>query len=438
MSAPGDPLPEESFARRVAVGTLVVAGVGCGFGVLYLFWDVVFLLFVAIVLATAIKPLVGRLVREGRSPTVAVGLVYAALGLVLLTAAVLLLPLVVDQFVQAVSALPEAYRHTREQLLESARPWVAQTARYLPAQIGWPRPTPNSETLGTVATAASAVGPLLRAVLATLAVLVLSFYWSLQDEKTLRNMLLLVPPARREGIRDLLAQIEDKLGAYIIGQGILCLLVGLMALVAFLLIGLPYAVVLSLSYGLLEAIPYFGPMLGAATAMFVALSVDPGKVVWVIVTALAIQGVENYLLVPRVMDKSVGVNPLVTLLAIAAFGELFGLAGAVLSIPLAAIVQLLLNRLLLAPEALEPAAPAGRDASSLLQYQVRELIQDVRLQIRNKPAAPSRGADRVEEEIESIARGLDRLLGESTAESAPEPEPAPDADLTKAAAGGPT
>lgn len=432
MSGPSDSPPEESFARRVAGQTLVVAGVACGFGLLYLFWDVVFLLFVAIVLATALKPLVVRLQREGRSPTMAVSLVYAALGLVLLTAAVLLMPLVVEQFVQAVGALPEAYRGLRSQLLGAPQPLVARIASYAPEEIGWSRQASTPETLDTVVTAASVAGPALRVVLGTLAAVVLSFYWSLQDAKTLRSLLLLVPAPRRDAIRELLGQIEDKLGAYLIGQGILCLLVGLMSLAAFLLMGLPYAAVLALGYGLLEAIPYFGPMLGAAAAIFVALSVDPGKVVWVILAAFAIQTVENYLLVPRVMDKSVGVNPLVTLLAIAAFGELLGLPGALLAIPLAAIVQLLLNRLLLAPEALEPAAPAGRDAASLLRYQVRGLIQDVRLKTRHKDDATSRASDRMEEQIEAIARDLDRLLGQSAA------EPSTGRELSQAGTGGPT
>ena len=95
-------------------------------------------------------------------------------------------------------------------------------------------------------------------------------------------------------------------------------------------------------------------ILGAIPPLGVALFTDPGKTPWVLLAAVLMQQAEGYLLVPRIMDKSVGVHPLVTLLAIAAFGSVLGLAGAILAIPLAAIIQVLLNRYLLGPAAAEP------------------------------------------------------------------------------------
>jgi hypothetical protein len=126
-----------------------------------------------------------------------------------------------------------------------------------------------------------------------------------------------------------------------------------------------------------------------------------------------IQQIECYVLVPRIMDRSVGVHPLVTLLAIAAFGSLLGWAGAVLAIPLAAVIQVVIQRYVLSPEAIEPAPPEGRDAASLLRYQARELMQDIRLQIRKKPDATTGKNDRLEEAIEAIARDLDQGLADT-------------------------
>ena len=120
-----------------------------------------------------------------------------------------------------------------------------------------------------------------------------------------------------------------------------------MSLMAYLIIGLPHALVLAIVAGVLEAVPVFGPVLGAIAPMLVALSVDPAQMVWVLLAAVVIQQSENYLLVPRIMDRSVGVNAVVTLLAIAGFSALEGLAGAVLAIPMAAIIQLLLDRYVL-------------------------------------------------------------------------------------------
>jgi hypothetical protein len=135
------------------------------------------------------------------------------------------------------------------------------------------------------------------------------------------------------------------------------------------------------------------------------------------------QQTENYLLVPRVMDRAVGVNPTVTLLAIAGFGALLGLPGAVLAIPLAAIVQLLVDRYLLSPEAMEPEHPERRDAVSILRYHVQELVQDIRLQVRHKTDATTSTNDRLEEAIEAIAQDLDLSLAQEAAGGEGQPQP---------------
>ena len=116
---------------------------------------------------------------------------------------------------------------------------------------------------------------------------------------------------------------------------------------------------------------------------------DPGKTPWVLLAAVLMQQAEGYLLVPRIMDKSVGVHPLVTLLAIAAFGSVFGLAGAILAIPLAAIIQVLLNRYLLGPAAAEPQQPCGRGTLSVLHYDVQQLLRDIRLRDKAERSAES-------------------------------------------------
>jgi predicted PurR-regulated permease PerM len=204
---------------------------------------------------------------------------------------------------------------------------------------------------------------------------VLGFYWTLESDRSIRNMLLLVSSNQRDHIRELIAEIENKVSGFVIGQGLLCLVVGIMALGAYWLIGLPYTLVLAVLAGLLEAVPVFGPVLGAIPALLIAFSTDPPKAVWVIVATLVIQGLENYLFVPRIMKRSVGVNPFVTLLALAAFSSLFGLAGALLAIPIAAVLQLLLDRYVLQPDQAQAQTLDGRDRLSLIRYETQDLIQ---------------------------------------------------------------
>jgi predicted PurR-regulated permease PerM len=226
---------------------------------------------------------------------------------------------------------------------------------------------------------------------------------------------MLIPQSRRENIGELISAMEAKVGFYIAGQGVLSLVVGLMALVAYLLIGLPNALVLAFVAGLLEAVPMIGPLLGAVPAAVVALSIAPSKLVWVIIATVVIQQVENSFLVPRVMRKAVGVNPFVSLLAIFSFSSLFGIAGALMAIPLAAIIQLLLDRFIFHPGAMDPAPPAGRDYASRLRYETQNLAQDLRKQARLTKAGTALQVseiDQMMDEIEAITTDLDALLAQ--------------------------
>ena len=96
------------------------------------------------------------------------------------------------------------------------------------------------------------------------------------------------PNGQRESIGELISAMETKVGSYIAGQAVLCLIIGIMALVAYLLIGLPNVLVLALLAGVMEAIPLVGPLLGIIPAGLVALSIGPDKLVWVIVATLVI------------------------------------------------------------------------------------------------------------------------------------------------------
>jgi hypothetical protein len=183
----------------------------------------------------------------------------------------------------------------------------------------------------------------------------------------------------------------------------------------------PYALVLGVLMGIFEAIPIIGPTLGAIPAVVITLATAPDKVVWVVVALVAIQVLENNLLVPRVMDQSVGVNAIVSILAIAAFGVLFGLGGAILAIPLAAILQILFNRMLFdlpAPEEMVDSPAPGengkRDRLAMLRLETQELVQDVRKQVRNEEGAgePDPRGEEAEDLIESVALDLDNLLME--------------------------
>jgi predicted PurR-regulated permease PerM len=408
--------------RRAALATLVVAGVT---GLVLLacqFRHILVLLLLAIVLATALKPAVEWLNRHGVRWTLAVSFVFAVLFLTVLAIGIFTGPPLVQEGSDFVAALPERYEHFREWL--RGRPSIGPMLSHafpqdLPALL---EPSEQGEE-GAGEKGSSSISfasqLLMQGLLACVTVCILSGYWLLQEQRTIQGLIMAVPSKRRSEVKSLIDAIDHKVGAYVRGQFLLCLIVGTLSLVGYWAIGLPKAVMLAAVAGLLEAVPMIGPILGAIPALLVAAAIDPSKLLGVVVVTIVIQQLENYLLVPRIMDRAVGIHGFVTLLAIAAFGALFGVLGAILAIPLAAIVQIIVDRYVLSEDLLDPAQPEGRDRVSRLRYELQSLIQDVRLIVRHKPANQEDENDSLEEAIEALAVELDQSLEPEETPSTP-------------------
>ena len=401
--------------RRVVWATLVLASVILGFWLLYRFYHVIFILFIAIVIGTVLRPAVGWLYQRGLPQWAGTLLVYSLLFILLLGFLLLIFPLIVEQGTTISTVIPGYYQSLREWMIQYPDLILVRLSDFLPATLPGLKPLQQTGS-DVMASAGQAFGYITLAansIFTVIVILVLAFYWILDGPRIIQSSLMLIPQDQRESISVLVLAMETKVGAYIGGQGILCLVIGVMALVAYVLIGLPNALVLALVAGVMEAVPMVGPLLGAVPAALVALSIAPGRLIWVIVATIVIQQLENSLLVPRVMRKAVGVNPFVTLLALFAFSSLFGLAGAFMAIPMAAIIQLLLNRYVFHPTAMEPEVSAGRDYASRLRYEAQDLAQDLRKQARLKKDGSDQDVkqiDHVMDEIEGITTDLDALL----------------------------
>jgi predicted PurR-regulated permease PerM len=418
--------PYDWTFRRVVWATLILVLVALGFWLLYRFNQVVFILFIAIVLGTVIRPAVVWLHQRGLPRIAGVILVYLLLFILFTGFLLLLFPLIVEQGRTIADSVPGYYQNLREWMAGYPNQLMVSLGEFLPATL--PSLTPSAaqptgqEVMDSAGQALGYVTLTAKFIFIAIVTLVLAFYWTLDGPRTIQSFLLLIPKDQRESISELISAMETKVGFYIAGQGVLCLVVGIMALIAYLLIGLPNALVLALLAGVLEAVPMIGPLLGAIPAALVALSIGPDKLIWVIVATAVIQQLENSLLVPRVMKKAVGVNPFVTLLALFAFGSLFGIAGALMAIPMAAIIQLVLDRFVFHQAAMEPEVSAGRDFASRLRYEAQDLAQDLRKQARLKKRGSLlrvKQIDQVMDEIETITTDLDALLAQVSTSDAP-------------------
>jgi predicted PurR-regulated permease PerM len=409
--------PYQWTFRRVMWATLVLVFVALGFWLLYRFNQVVFILFIAIVMGTVIRPIVTWLYRRGLPRIAGVILVYLILLALLISFVLLLFPLIVEQGTTIAAAVPGYYQSLREWMVNYPNQLIVRLSEFLPATLPGLQPIQQTaqQMLASAGQALGYVSLAAKTIFIAIVILLLAFHWTLDGPRIIQSLLPLVSKDQRERISELISDMETKIGSYIAGQAVLCLVIGIMALVAYLLIGLPNTLVLALVAGVLEAVPMIGPLLGAIPAAVIALSIGPSKLIWVIVATIVIQQMENSLLVPRVMRKAVGINPFVSLLSLFAFSSLFGIAGALMAIPIAAIVQLLLDRFVFHPGTIESEVSTGRDLASRLRYEAQDLAQDLRKQARLKKGGSDlsiKQVDQVLDEIETITTDLDSLLAQ--------------------------
>lgn len=162
----------------------------------------------------------------------------------------------------------------------------------------------------------------------------------------LRGALSLLPPPSRQRGRELARHLYDTLQAFLLGQFISMVTIGVLAWLGLTLLGVPYALSLGFVAFLFEFIPTVGPWLAGIPAVLVAFTVSPGTALWVVVFYAAIQLAEGNLIHPVVQQKMVDLPPAVTLLALFLMGSLFGFLGVLVAAPLAAVVMTLVKVLL--------------------------------------------------------------------------------------------
>ena len=414
-------LPELSV-RQLVTATLVVGLVALAVWMLFRFHQVVLILAAGVIISTALKPVVEWLRRRGLPASASVLLLFGVLLVVIILFVRFGAPLVAEQAANIGQQLADAYSGLIEWMQQSSNLLLRRLAEVLPAEPGLPGGVSAAPAAsGGVEVAESpfdqlwqTVGVVAGSVYKTLAIFFIAFFWTIESERIEASAIALLPLARREPTRALVDEIEGRVGSYVAGQLLLSAIIGTLSLVAYWIIGLPYALVLALVVALFEFIPVIGPLIGAIPSIIIGLSVSPVTALWVLIASLVIHQLEANVFGPRVMKRTLGMRPLVTLVAMTAFGTLFGVLGALIALPLTAIIQLLLERYLLSNS--PPTETTGeRDQIGLLRYQTQELVEDVRKVLRQREGAPTDepGGEHLEDTIEAIALDLDKLLGQA-------------------------
>ncbi len=313
------------------------------FGVLFVrsIADILFLVFISLVLAAAIDPSITALERRGIPRGFGLAIIYILLLAVVTLVIMLIVPIVVSQLEQFARQIPTLYDRAF-----SAFKSVEDTTIVNSLQKGLETVT---QSLGNLTSGLfSRVFGFFGGLFAFFGVIVMTFYMTMEEKGMKRIAVDLAPVKYRPYLVQLFNRIEERLGMWLRGQLLLGFIIFAVTLVGLLIMRVDYAFVLALIAGITELIPAVGPFIGAIPAILVALSGgawngDPIFAVWVMLMYVGIQQLENHFLVPRVMSKTTGLNPVLVIVALLVGAKLAGVAGVILAVPTMIIVTTFLE-----------------------------------------------------------------------------------------------
>ena len=197
-----------------------------------------------------------------------------------------------------------------------------------------------------VGTVGRAVTGIVEAVFSFITILILTFYLMVDSDALFAGFAKLFPRETRPRVVDVSRKITAKVSAWLNGQLILAGTIGSTAAIGLYLLGVPYFYVLALIAAIGEMVPVIGPVLSSVPAILAGLSVSPQTALFVALFWIAQQQIENHLLVPNVMQRQVGVSPVIVISALLIGGSVLGIIGALLAVPTAAIIQVIMSEVL--------------------------------------------------------------------------------------------
>ena len=336
------PLDAYEYRRRVIWAIALTAlGVALAWSV-YLARGVLLLIYISLLFAIGFSPLVRILERQRLLPVgtkrlprwLAILTIYVALIGFLVAVGAMVIPQLVRQARELWAQLPEMFARAQRFLVERGLLDHTMTVREAVERA----PGTGTDAVGTVA---SAVFGFVGGVFGLVTILILTFYLLIEADGLFHAFLRLVPRQRREQVAAASREIGVKVSAWLMGQLLLAGIIGGTAAVGLWALGVPYFYVLALIAGIGELIPIVGPLLSAVPALAVALTVSPKLALFVAVFFFLQQQFENHVLVPKVMERQVGVSASMVIMALLIGGSLLGIVGAILAVPTAAILQVI-------------------------------------------------------------------------------------------------
>ena len=325
----------KATAERVALSTLIVIAIVALALALWKLKLVLALVFLAFILAAALRPGIDRLGRAGVPRGLGLAIHYLAIAGLLTVALWFVVPRAVDQVQNALGGSTQAQIHQE-----------AANSKGIKHEVL----TAIDKRLREVPKASEVLHPavevtlkVFEVVLGLFFVLASAAYWIFERDRAVDFVTSLIPRPRRKKVRDTWDLIDLKLGAFVRGQALLIVLVGTVLSGAFWAIGLPYFILIGAFAGLVEIVPVIGPIAAGTLAVAVGATESWHMALAAGICVLGVRLLEDYLIVPKVLGEAVGLSPLLVLVSVTAVGILFGGFAVILAVPLVAVLVTLLD-----------------------------------------------------------------------------------------------
>ena len=384
MSESGRPLRIEVSPKTLllVVGTILAAWL------ISRVWQVLLMLVVASVLAGALNPLVDWLDAHRVRRPFALGLILAALVGAVVGMGALIVPAVLAQVGSIAAGLPELQARLTERV--AALPIVGEgAAASLAPSAASGLPDPASPD--TVKRAIPLAMRIFEGGTLSLTTVMLGFYLLADRERVVGFIYALVPRDFHVRTARILLDLERVVGGYVRGQATTSGLIALFIFALLWLVGAPNPLALAVLAAVADAIPFIGPFIVLFPAVAAAFSVGPAQAGIVFVAVVLYQELENRFLVPRVYGSALRLSPVAVIVAVLIGGKLLGLVGAILALPIAAAIRVLVEDLRIEL----PGEAPGQDAERAAERRAEALYE------RRAADAPAIEAAQVASELAS-------------------------------------
>ncbi|OGB75448.1 hypothetical protein A2810_01100 [candidate division Kazan bacterium RIFCSPHIGHO2_01_FULL_49_10] len=308
-------------------------------GFLYFIRDIIAIVFVSIIIAAALSPTVDRLTKWKVPRTISIILIYLLVLSLLGGIVYFVLPPMITQIKQLAESLPAYFtaftdllKNLREGSINGVLNASQDSLNSISNFLGQIANNLFNTTIGFFSGAAAIV-----------MVFILTLYFLLDENGIKKFFVSLFPVKQKNQMIAIANKMGIKLGGWLRGQIVLALAVGLVVYIGLLIIGMPYALTLGILAGALEIIPVIGPIIAAIPAILIAFTISPTAALIVTAFYILVQEMENKLLVPKIMQYAVGLNPVTIIIIILIGAKLMGILGILLSIPVASVIYVLLE-----------------------------------------------------------------------------------------------